>query len=250
MRGWPTVNALVVVCAGLAVVPAAGPPFGAGERLTYGVKANGLGGHATMSVDGPVDVRGTETYMLQFDVHAGLGPIKGTNRTESWLDLRHMAALRFHAYEHRPFSTHEQKVEMYPGERRWAAEDGTSGTSASDAPLDELSFIYFIRSLPLDSDSTLTFDRYFDATRNPTLVRVVGRDTVTTDDHVFAVVVVEMDVRDPRHYEGQGSLRLFLTDDDCRLPVRIESRMPNVGTVVFTLKSYQHPSGPCTAVRP
>jgi hypothetical protein len=250
MRGWRTLNVLLLVCAGLGALPTAGPPFGAGERLIYGVKANGLGGHATMAVRGPVDVRGTETYMLQFDVHAGLGPVKGTNRTESWLDTRRMAALRFRAYEHRPFSTHEQKVEMYPDERRWTAQDGTSGTSASDAPLDELSFIYFIRSLPLDSDSTLTFDRYFDATRNPTLVRVVGRDSVATDAGIFAALVVEMDVRDPRHYQGQGSLRLFLSDDDCRIPVRIESRMPNVGTVVFTLKSYQHPSGPCAASRP
>ena len=61
-------------------------PFAVGERLSYKVDASGIGGRGTMSVDGPVEVRGTETYLLRFDVRAGVGPIKGKNLTESGLD--------------------------------------------------------------------------------------------------------------------------------------------------------------------
>jgi hypothetical protein len=225
-------------------------PFGVGERLTYRVRANGMGGHGSMSVDGPVEVRGTETYLLRFDVKAGIGPIKGVDRTESWLDPQRMAALRFRASERRPFSKHDLRVELYPEERRWEAANGTSGDSPTDAPLDELSFIYFIRSLPLDADSVSTFNRYFDEQRNPTTVRVVSRDTTATDAGTFRTVLVEMHVRDPRHYAGEGTLRFYLTDDACRIPVRIESAMPNVGVVTFTLESYVHPSGPCAADAP
>ena len=220
-------------------------PFGVGERLMYRVNASGMGGRGIMSVDGPVDVRGTETYLLRFDVKAGVGPIKGMNRTESWLDPLRMAALRFHASERRPFSKHDQRVELYPQERRWEAANGTSGGSPTDAPLDELSFIYFIRSLPLLTDSTYTFNRYFEEPRNPTTVRVVARDTTVTAAGVFPTVLVEMRVRDPSHYEGEGVLRFNLSDDSCRIPVRIESALPNVGVVTFTLDSYVHPSGPC-----
>ncbi|HEY9515649.1 MAG TPA: DUF3108 domain-containing protein, partial [Gemmatimonadaceae bacterium] len=225
-------------------------PFGVGERLTYRVRASGVGGRGTMSVDGPVDVRGTETYHLRFDVKAGFGPFKGANRTESWLDPLRMAALRFHAFERRPFSRHDERVELYPEERRWQSENGTSGGSPTDAPLDELSFIYFIRSLPLPADSAYTFNRYFDADRNPTTVRVVSRDTIATDAGAFRSVLVEMRVRDPRNYEGEGTLRFYLSDDLCRIPVRIESAMPNVGVVTFVLEAYVHPSGPCGAEAP
>ena len=38
-----------------------------------------------------------------------------------------------------------------------------------------------------------------------------------------------MRVKDPRHYEGEGMIRLYLTDDACRLPVRIESTVPGIG---------------------
>ena len=225
-------------------------PFAVGERFSYRVDASGIGGRGTMSVDGPVDVRGTETYLLRFSVKAGMGPIKGKNLTESWLDPERMAALRFRASEHRPFSKHDEQVELYPEERRWESENGKSGDSPTDAPLDELSFIYFIRSLPLHADSTYTFNRYYDEQRNPTTVRVVSRDTVFTTAGAFHTVLVEMRVRDPSHYKGEGTLRFYLSDDQCRIPVRIESAMPNVGIVTFMLESYVHPSGPCAGEAP
>jgi hypothetical protein len=224
-------------------------PFAVGEALEYRVRAKGMGGHGTMSVDGPADVRGVETYHLRFAVAAGVGPIKGSNRTESWLDPTRMAALRYHAREHRLFSTREERVEMFPNERRWEDAKGAAGATLTDAPLDELSFMYFIRSLPLVPDTVFTFERHYDAARNPTTVRVLARDSLDTEAGAFRTVLVEMRVKDPRRYAGEGVLRMYLSDDACRLPVRIESNMPDVGPVVFTLRSYTHPSGECDARR-
>jgi hypothetical protein len=51
------------------------------------------------------------------------------------------------------------------------------------------------------------------------------------------VILVEMRVRDPRHYKGEGLIRIHLTDDECRLPARIESTMPVIGTAVLTIAS-------------
>jgi len=50
-----------------------------------------------------------------------------------------------------------------------------------------------------------------------------------------------MRVRDPRRYRGEGVIRIHITDDRCRLPVRIQSTMPVVGTTVLTLESHTHP---------
>jgi hypothetical protein len=158
-----------------------------------------------------------------------------------------MAALRFRAVERRPFSKHEEEVELYPEERRWETEKGKSGDSPTDAPLDELSFIYFVRSLPLDTDSAYTFNRFYDPQRNPTTVRVISRDSVATAAGRFSTVLVEMRVRDPQRYQGEGTLRFYLSDDACRIPVRIESAMPNVGLVTFSLESFEHPSASCAA---
>jgi hypothetical protein len=212
-------------------------PFNVGERLEYVGKVRGLTGRGTMWVDGPVLVRGVSTYELHFDFSARVGPMSVVQRTVSWLDPERMAVMRFTKHERRILARHDEDIELFPEERRWRAKNGESGESPTDAPLDELSFIYFIRTLPLGSDSTLSFSRHFDAQRSPTTVRVVGHEQITTEAGSIATTVVEMRVRDPEHYRGEGTIRFSISDDRCRLPVRIESTIPDAGTVVLTLAS-------------
>jgi hypothetical protein len=193
-------------------------------------------------IEGPATVRGRSAYVLRFDFRAGLGPIKAIDETESWLDPVAMAALRFHKRERHPLSNHSERVEIYPEQRRWEADDGRRGASPSEAPLDELSFMYFIRTLPLADGATYKLDRHFEPERNPSSVRVIGRETVTTPAGEFRTIVVELRVRDSRRYRGDGVIRMNLSDDDRRLPVRIESTMPIIGSAVPTLESHSSAS--------
>jgi hypothetical protein len=220
-------------------VPVRDLPFAVGERLEYGVRVAGMGtiGTGEMWIEGPVDVRGHDAWLLRFDFQAGRGPLKAIDRTRSWIDPLRMAALRFHKEERHPLSRHAESVELFPATRSWSEAGGDVGRSATDAPLDELSFVYFLRTIRLDADTLLRFDRHFDVARNPTSVRVVGREVVRTEAGEFATIVLEMRVRDPRRYRGDGVIRIHLSDDADRIPVRIESRMPVVGTAVMTLRA-------------
>jgi hypothetical protein len=149
-----------------------------------------------------------------------------------------MAALRYQKRTHGAFARGDDQVELYPDERRWENRRGQSGQSPTGAPLDELSFIYYLRTLALESDSVALLDRHYDRDRNPVSVRVVGRDTIRTPAGTFATIVVEMRVKDPAHYGREGTIRLHLSDDARRLPVRIESSVPVLGTTVLTLEAY------------
>ena len=209
--------------------------FVVGERLVYEGRVRGIGGRGTMWIAGPVDVRGVQTYELHFDFFARVGPLSVSQKSTSWLDPEHMAALRFEKRERHLLVRREESVELFPDERRWRSRNGDVGASPTNAPLDELSFIYFVRTLSLASDSTLRFDRHFDPDRSPTLVRRLGREQLSTPAGTFNTVVVEMRVRDPQHYKGEGTIRFSISDDGCRLPVRIESNVPDAGNVVLTL---------------
>ena len=240
---WLALAALVLLmlCAGRAASAQDAPlPFALGERLVYSVRVANVKtvGKGTMEVSGPVDVRGTSTYLFRFDFQAGFGPVKAVDRTESWFDTRRMASLRFLKHERHPLSTEDQSVEMYPEDRRWTAADGEAGLSPTDAPLDELSFMYFLRTVPLAVDSTYRFDRHFEAGRNPTTIHVVRRETVKTGAGEFRTLLIEMRVKDARHYKGDGVIRINLSDDRQRIPVRIESAMPVVGTAVLSLERF------------
>ena len=218
-------------------------PFSVGERLTYNVSVAKLGsvGQGKMWIEGPVDVRGVSTYLLRFDFSAGKGPVKAMDQTSSWLDPDRMSVQRYFKREKHMLARHEERVEMFPADRTWANSEGGHGTSPTDAPLDELSFMYFIRTLPLTEKAVYRFDRHFDVARSPTSVTVLRRERVKTDAGTFETVLVEMRVKDPRRYKGEGIIRINLTDDAARLPVRIQSAMPVVGTAVMTLRSYVTP---------
>lgn len=69
-------------------------------------------------------------------------------------------------------------------------------------------------------------------------MRVVRREPLATPAGAFRTVLVEMRVRDPRRYRGEGVIRINFTDDAERLPVRIESTMPMVGTAVLLLEMH------------
>lgn len=215
-------------------------PFCVGEHLEYRVQVSRMraSGRGVMSVEGPVELRGSQTYLLRFDFKAGLGPFKASDRTESWLDPQRMVALRFRKRERHPLSRGNQEVEMYPDEQRWEGLQGSGGDSPTSLPLDELSFIYFIRTLPLAPDSTYEFDRHFQRDRNPITIRVLGRETVTTGLGELPTILVEMQVRDPVRYgDSAGIIRIHFTDDRRRLPARIESEIPLLGKAIMTLQS-------------
>jgi hypothetical protein len=235
-----------------AGAPAGALPFHVGETLEYRVRVARLGaiGRVTMRVDSTPPLRGTEVLLLRFAFDAKMGLVGARDRTESWLDPVRLRALRFHKHERHPLSRHDEQVEIDPDARRWTDADGVVGESPSDAPLDELSFMYVVRTLPLADGATWTLDRHFDPARSPTRVRVLGRGRVETEAGTFRTVTLELTVRDPRRYRGEGVIRLDLTDDQCRLPVRIESTMPVFGRTVMLLTAQNHPAAHHLAVEP
>jgi hypothetical protein len=169
-----TWGSLAATLAGASVVGAQAPaamPFGIGERLSYTVHGTGIGsgGKAVMAISGPVDACGTPTMLATFSVTAHLALLlNGSVVSRSWIDAQCFASLRFTKHEHRPLSSNDDSIEIYPTDRRWIGMRGDSGTMTTDAPLDELSFIYFLRTLPLVPDTRYTFDRFYDQRRSPT----------------------------------------------------------------------------------
>ena len=198
-----------------------------------------------MSVEGPVDVRGTPTYLLRSQSKAGIGPFMGSQLMESWLDPVKLRSLRFHEHERRLFRSHDVRVEILPDERRWSDNGGRSGQSLTSASLDELSFIYYLRTLPLGKDTLYEFSSHFDESRDPILVHESAGGVIETSSGSFTTTLMEMRVHDPRRYPGEGIVRVFLSADTCRLPVRIESNIPGIGSMVLTMVSHTTPGARC-----
>lgn len=223
-----------------AAHPAAAPlPFAPGEECVFrGSTRLGRIGTGTMAVGGPEAVGGRQAYVLRFDFSGRVGPARVEDRTRSWFDPMAMASYRFTKRERSPLASRDEDVRMDPSARQWSSAEGRGGTLPTPAPLDELSFLYYIRTLPLKAGESYNLVRHYDTGRNPVVVRVVKREKLRVPAGEFNAVEVEMRVRDPEHYRGEGVIRLHFSDDARRIPLRMQSSVPLAGRMVLSLERY------------
>lgn len=240
---------MLILLAQLLASPAAAPPpaarlvphelpFASGEVLVYDARVSMFGrvGGATLRVDAcPTGER--DALLLSFAVEGRAAFLRVSDETRSWIDPATLATLRYEKRESSPLGSYEESVTIFAEERRWQDASGRSFKSASQLPLDELSLLYFVRTLPLETGDSNLGAGHFDDRRNPVRLRVLGRSMTDVPAGRFAVIDIELKVRDPRRYRGTGIIRLQLTDDERRVPVRIRTSLPGTAPVTLELRS-------------
>ena len=138
------------------LLAASAVPFGPGKRRStnkLGCSATGEGrlvGKLT-----PCAVRRRTTQM---HLKGGVLFAKVDTKYESWFDTDELdlTALPSGPARGQPAQAH---VRVLPEEMRWEMSNGESGELPTDMPLDDLSFLYFVRTLPstgMNTDSTGT----------------------------------------------------------------------------------------------
>jgi hypothetical protein len=207
-----------------------------GERLTFQVHSARFGdiGTAVMRVDED-HTAGRDALRLSFDFSARITLFKVSDETRSWVDVETGSTLRYSKRERSPISNRDEWVEILPT-GVWATAKGEQKLG-SDDPLDELAFIYLVRSMADSTHSLTEIRRHFDEARNPVRIQMLGIETIRTSSGPQRALVVQMDVRDPRQKSGSNRVRFYVSDDDARLPLRIDTSMPVAGALTMTLQS-------------
>lgn len=240
-NGTMRIAAALAACAGLLAPLGAqrtgSLPFAPGEACTYrGSSPLGRMGSGSFSV--AHDSASEGAWVLRFDFRGRMGIVGVENHTRSYFDPAETASFRFTKLERSPLSTRRQDVRMDREARRYTATGrDPGGAMPTDAPLDELSFIFFLRTLRLADGDSYDFTRHYDPARNPVRVRVIGRGLIRVPAGDFQAVEVEMRVRDPNHYGREGVIQIHFTDDARHVPIRLESQIPVAGRMVLSLES-------------
>jgi hypothetical protein len=219
-------------------------PFAPGERLTYKVKLGVFNvGEGHMTVHGVEEIRDRSTYHVSMDLDgsAMFGTVKVRDRFHSWMDVRTLASRRFVKDIHEVNYKSYRAYEIYPEERRWDRTDGheEEGETISDLPLDEIAFVYFVRTLPLEVGETYTFDRYFKEDGNPVTLKVLRKERKEVDAGTFETVVVQPIIRTSGLFSEGGKAELYFTDDEHRHLVYMRSEIPVVGSITLHLRTVE-----------
>jgi len=201
------------------------PPFRVGERLTYQVKYGRIPiGRASMAVVGIEDVRGRPAYHVAFRIDGGLPGLQVHDSYESWLDTATLASRR-HVQEIREVRYRRStRYEIFPEERQYWENDEDSLHASVASPLDEGSFVYFIRTVRVPVGQTRAFHQYFKPDRNPVIIRAIRRDTVEVPSGRYPTVVVRPTIRARGIFAEDGEAELWFSDDAHRILVQLRTK--------------------------
>lgn len=213
-------------------------PFGVGEKMEYDVRyLGGKKGTGTMEVKEITNVRGRPAWHTVFTVKGQVILVIGVNiQLESWFDVTTMNSLRFFQDQRYTGTKKVQHIEIYP-ERGMFKEDALEERVTVSNPLDDGSFLYFVRSIPLHIDSTYSFQRYYKPEKNPVKITVLRRETVTTPAGTFKTLVLKPEIKAGGLF-AEGKSQVWITDDSVRMVVKLESDLP-VGKLSLLLTKFE-----------
>lgn len=227
----------------VAVDPYAAPaPFGPGEHIVYNVKVGIFGvGQGHMSLHAMDTVRGNPTYRAVMGIKGSLMGLGVEDEYTTWFDMYTLQSWRFVRDVHQVNYDSYRHYEFYPERGTWEREDNDeSGPLGSRIPLDDIAFIYYIRTLPLEVGKSYTLDRYFKEEGNPVVIHVVRKDRRETDAGTFNTIVVKPVIKTDGLFGQGGDAELHFTDDERRILVYMKSNIPSFpGSLTLHLRSIE-----------
>jgi len=218
---------------------AAQAPFGPGEHLIYKIKVGIFNvGIGHLTVEGTDWVRGHPTYRAVMGLDGSALFFSMHDRHTTWFDTGTLQSWRF-IQDLNGSYTSFRHYEFYPTHHLWTRVDNNEhGHMPGDSPIDDVSILYLIRTLPLRVGDTYTFNDYFKDEGNPVVVRVLRKDRRKTEAGEFNTIVVEPIIKTSRMFGEGGKAELHFTDDERRILVYMKADMPRVpGSLTLHLQS-------------
>ena len=217
-------------------------PWGVGERLEYSVSFGKLRvGNASMEVRDVQTVRGRDAWHTVFEVHGGMRLVYHVDDTfESWIDKRTGNSLRFRKDQNEGQRDLERVYEIFPERAVYTETPNDSAMTSVKDPLDDGSFLYFIRTIPLVVGQTYSFDRYFKPDRNPVRIKVMRKERIRVPAGEFDAIVVQPIINTPGIFSENGRAEVWLSDDKNRIMLQMKSGL-SIGSINLYLTSYRPP---------
>lgn len=200
-------------------------PFGAGERMEYVAKIGFTHvGRGSMETVGVEDIRGRPAVHTRFQLKGRALFYSANYLLESWVDQATFTSLRFTQDNDEDQSEKDKVYEIFPDRQTYQVNSGPELPSVTD-PLDEGALLYYVRTMDLEVGKTYTLNRYFRPDRNPVIVKVLKRETVSLPAGKYSTIVIQPIIKSKGIFSEKGQALIWLSDDKDRVMVQMRVKL-------------------------
>ncbi len=234
-----------------APVQAVAPvPFGVGEAMLYKLSVKCClwpiplsgGGDASLEVEAIDTIRGFPTYRLALRMKGSIVKVFGVDNVDrSWLDVDGLFSRRFEQKHNETGHTRDRTYDFVPTTMRYErlGDPSDFGPLATPIPLDDISFVYFLRTVPLTATSPdMTLSRYYKAEGNPATLQVLRAERVKVPAGEFDAIVVRPIIRTDGFFGEEGEAQVWLSNDARRIVLKMTAKAKLRTTFTMELQSY------------
>lgn len=226
--------------------------FGYGERLDYRVRYGFIiAGEGYLHIlPKPIFVNGRQCYDVRYQVNS-LKSLEWIYRVRDWyrtvLDVDGIFPWEFEQHIREGNYKRDFKAEFDQEKNLVYAE----GKTYKVPPYvhDITSAFYFVRTLPLGKfpkDTVFYLYNFYKDSTYRLGVKILGKQVVEVPAGKFRCVVVEPLVVEGGLFKSEGSIYIWVTDDDRKMPVKVAAKIL-IGYVEAELVSYRGLRGPLGA---
>ncbi|MEO6939471.1 MAG: DUF3108 domain-containing protein [Candidatus Kapaibacterium sp.] len=222
--------------------------FGVGEKLTFDLSYGFVtAGQAVMSIPDYKYVNGRKTY--ETNVLASSTPsfdwvFKVRDKYSTYIDVDGIFPWRFEQHVREGSYSRDFNAFFDPEEKTAETSDGQKYSTPAYVH-DIVSAFYYIRTLDLTSlhkgDKIMLQNFYSDKT-HPLTVMVLGHQQIEVEAGTFKCVVVEPMVVEGGLFKNEGSIKIWLSDDESHIPVKMSTKVV-VGSIDAVLTKYEGVKG-------
>ncbi|GAB5464643.1 MAG: DUF3108 domain-containing protein [Candidatus Kapaibacteriales bacterium] len=223
-----------------------------GEELNYNIGYKFINaGTATFKVaDKPIYRQGNKSYDIRFKVQSlsSLDWLYRVNdKYRSVVDVKGIYPYEFQQILREGDFKRDFKATFDHGKKKAMTNSDT--VLISPFTHDIVSALYYVRTLDLKSKrkgDVIKLENFYGKETYDLQVKVLGRESIEVEAGEFDCVVVEPLVKEGGLFKNEGSIVIWLSDDERKIPVKVGTEIP-IGFVGAELTSYNNLSGPLAA---
>lgn len=225
--------------------------FGLNEKLTFDVNYGFVtAGIATFSIPEIKTLAGRKVYRIKFEVNTvpAFDPFfKVRDRYETYLDVEGIFPWRFE--QHIREGKYSRDFSAFFDQRRNLAKTSEGVFKIPPYVHDIVSAFFYVRTLDFKNfkkgDRLKLQNFYKDKTYDLEVV-YHGKETISVKAGKFRCIVVEPLVQEGGLFKSEGSILIWLTDDDNKIPVKVKTKVI-IGSIDSELTSYENIKSPLKA---